>query len=107
MTPVLTLNQAKKTGCCRICGHEMNVNPTSTQWQSSARFLHNGVDVTLNFGKEFAHTKCVNKQAEDGNQQVPEEKLVHATPNKKGVHRDSPKRSDTDQTGPPVKGKED
>lgn len=66
---MLTLKEAKETGCCRICGGriiEPGTGPTGypAGWQDMFGEMLFPVAVTLNFGGEFAHPKCLEEPDE-------------------------------------------
>lgn len=62
---MITLEQAKQTGCCRICGGvicEPGDKPFGypAGWKDIFRVMLYPLNVTLNYGEEFAHTTCLN-----------------------------------------------
>lgn len=66
---MISLVEAKATGCCRICGGRI-VEPGSSppgypvDWMNSFRKMVFPVNVVLNYGEEFAHSDCLNKTKE-------------------------------------------
>ncbi len=60
---MLTLEDAKLTNCCRICKVLIIEPGTSGRpegWKEQFGSMLYPLNVTLNFGREFAHTKCLN-----------------------------------------------
>jgi hypothetical protein len=60
---MLTLEEAKKTCCCRICGKPIQMPEGGgfpVGWKESFGKMVWPLKITLNFGKEFAHTDCLS-----------------------------------------------
>lgn len=65
---MLTLEEAKRTGRCRICGGQI-IEPGAPAgyphgWKEEFREMLYPLAVTLNFGEEFAHTACLTSEPE-------------------------------------------
>lgn len=58
--PAITIYEAREQNRCRICGETIEMkggNPVG--WKDEFREMLFPVHVVLNFGKEFAHGKCL------------------------------------------------
>jgi hypothetical protein len=56
----MTVEEARASSVCRICGKNINV-PTGQPkgWESEFGEMVYPLAITLNFGDEFAHTACL------------------------------------------------
>lgn len=58
----MTVSEAREAGVCRICGKPIRVANAPVGWQREfGKLAYPPPAVTLNFGKEFAHTECLER----------------------------------------------
>ena len=56
----LRLDQAQRAYRCRICGGKIRIDGCVSGWQSKFGSMIHPMELTLNFGEEFAHTDCLD-----------------------------------------------
>lgn len=62
MDAKLTLEEARATLRCRVCGGRVFVPPGQPKgWRDDFGEMVYPARLTLNFGGEFAHTECLEK----------------------------------------------
>lgn len=55
----MTVDEARKSGCCRICMVSFPHVIAPEGWQFEFGELVYPIGITMNFGDEFAHTACL------------------------------------------------
>lgn len=63
---MLTLEEAKRRRVCRVCGEPILVDGAPIGWTDEFGKMLYPVRVTLDFGREFAHTDCLAGCEEEG-----------------------------------------
>ncbi len=58
----MDLQEARSKGVCRVCGEPIRVKGPPKNWQWNFGSMTYPVVVTLNFGSEFAHTECLDRE---------------------------------------------
>lgn len=58
----LTVAEARYNGICRVCRDRIRPEAAPKGWQFDFSEMIHPIHVTLNFGKEFAHTQCLAEQ---------------------------------------------
>lgn len=59
---MLTLEEAKTLRRCRLCEQPIDIGGTPEGWMNNFGRMTYPIRVTLDFGKEFAHTDCLEKE---------------------------------------------
>lgn len=62
----LTVAEARYNGICRVCRERIRPEAAPRGWQFDFREMVYPTAVTLNFGEEFAHTKCIKETVSEG-----------------------------------------
>lgn len=62
------VDEARRNGVCRVCGNTMPKDASGQPkgWATTFGSMCWPEAITLNFGKEYAHTACVEEEPGDG-----------------------------------------
>jgi len=59
----VTVKEAQEGNVCRVCGEPVIAGPAPRGWKTKFRAVQWPEPVVLNYGKEFAHRRCLEAQA--------------------------------------------